>query len=196
MTLLHSEIKEDLSLILSGLQKEGRPVASTFEALKVSSFFPALILSSNIICWLMAYMLFVSNGDNTGLGLSFYAEAAMLFMSYGGWISLAVTLVIGFFFTLVFLPTSLIYVSIPKEVRGVSKITSRIVRNLRKVSIYLWLISSALTVAGLIYGKYVLLYAFPATIFLGIFIFNGYIGIETVRYGLGPLIEKISSFKK
>lgn len=194
MTLMYNEIKDDLSLIFNGIKREDRPVASPLSALKIAIAFPALMLFSNTICWVIAYLMFVTNGDNSGLGISFYVDAAMLFMGGNGWISLAITAFLGFLFTLIFFSNALIYVSIPAETRHSSKIARHLTRNLRKLSFCLWGVASVLSAIGLIMGENILLFSFPGLIFAAIFILNGYIGIETLRYGLGPVLTQISLF--
>lgn len=192
MALVYSEINEDISLLTSGLKRDDNKVASPLKAFLVVAKFPGLMFLTSVCIWCLAFLVFVLSGDNSGLGLSFYLDAASLFMSYGGWLSLLSTGLVGVFFVLMFYSGGIVYESIPKEIRMTSKLVSHVRANLKRISVAVWLVVSCLSVLGLTTGHLVLLHSVPVGLFVSIFIINGYISSETIRYGLGPIIKKLS----
>lgn len=192
MAIVYNEFKEDVSAILDGIQREDRPLASPKKAFKLSSRFPVLMLLTNICILLFAFVIYVFDGDNAGLGLTFYAKAFLLFMDAVGWYTLSATIAIGLCFSLVFYTAALVYTSIPREISVSSKVLGAIKQKLRKIAKFMWLLSIGVSLVGVFFGNFILLYTIPMITFLSIFVINFYLGTETVRYGLGPLVKRLS----
>lgn len=192
MAIVYNEFKEDVSAILDGIQREDRPLASPKEAFKLSSRFPVLMLLTNICILLFAFGIYVFDGDNAGLGLTFYAKAFLLFMEAVGWYTLSATIAIGLCFSLVFYTAALVYTSIPREISVSSKVLGAIKQKLHNIAKFLWLLSIAVSLVGVFIGNFILLYTIPLITFLSIFVINFFLGTEVVRYGLGPLVKKLS----
>lgn len=190
MAYTNGDVKKEIADIISGIGSDERPVPSTKEAFKIVAIYPALMLLTVILMWFVFYAIMVLSGDNAGQKLSFYFEAAQLIMGYGGWISIGVTTVIAIFFILMNYSTALVYLSIPEDVRWRSKILTSMKSTVKKTSLILWMSATLLSFVGVWSDWMILLVgSIPAVLFISIFIINGYLGIQSARYGLGSLMS-------
>ncbi|MCK6879769.1 hypothetical protein L8S23_21590 [Enterobacter bugandensis] len=190
MTYTNGDVRKEISEIISGINSDERPVASSREAFKIVTIYPTLMILTVILMWSVFYALMVFKGDNTGVKLRFYLEAAQLIMGWGGWVSIGVTTVIAIFFMLINYSTALIYLSIPEDVRCRSRIISSMKSTVKKTTLVLWIGGILLSLVG-VFSDWLILLAgsIPAVLFISIFIINGYLGVQSARYGFGTLIS-------
>lgn len=100
------------------------------------------------------------------------------------------TTVVAIFFILINYSTVLIYLSIPENIRNRSIIITSIKSTVKKMALVLWGSAVLLSIVGLIFDWGTLLGgSVPAILFVSIFVTNGYLGIQSARYGLGPLMS-------
>ncbi|HDR2789684.1 TPA: hypothetical protein QCJ61_003788 [Enterobacter asburiae] len=190
MAYTNGDAKKEIAEIISGIGSDERPVSSTKEAFKIVAIYPILMLFTVILMWFVFYAIMVLTGDNSGQKISFYFEAAQLIMGYGGWVSIGVTTVVAIFFILINYSTALLYLSIPEDIRRRSKILATMKSTVKKTSLMLWVGATLLSFVG-VWSDWMILLAgsIPAVLFISIFIINGYLGIQSARYGLGSLMS-------
>ncbi|PSS47366.1 hypothetical protein C6560_17655 [Enterobacter sp. FS01] len=194
MVLLNSDAKKEIAEIISGISRDDRPILSSIDAIKMVALYPSIMILSNVFIWVFFFFSMVNKGDNAGQDLSFYIEAFQLIMSYGGWISLGVTGVVSVIFALMFFSTALMYLSIPKEIREKSRIICSVKSTVRKIGTSMWVLAVILTFLGMLnHWGMVFAGTIPTIMFLSIFIIHGYLGVQSVRYGLGPLMATASN---
>ena len=187
--VLNGDIKKEVSEMISGISRDDRPLASFTDGFKIVSFYPSLMLGSNMIAWLAFYLKAIMGGDNSGQPLSFYFEALQLIMNYGGWFSLGVTLVLSIFFILIYLTPVLLWLSIPSDIRDNSKILLLIKNGIVKVGGSALIIGSALSFAGVLMGDLQFIkFSIPVVFFFSMFALTIYITLQSIRFGLGPLM--------
>ncbi|WP_194208702.1 hypothetical protein [Superficieibacter sp. 1612_C1] len=190
MAFSNGDVRKEIAEIISGIGSDERPVSSPKEAFKIVAIYPAMMILTVILLWFSFYAMMVMTGDNTGQKLGFYFEAAQLIMGYEGWISIGVTTVVAIFFILISYSTALIYLSIPEDIRSRSKIIASIKSTVKKTFLILWGIATLLSLVGMFSDWMILLAGtIPVVLFMSIFIINGYLGIQSARYGLGPLMS-------
>lgn len=190
MTYTNGDAKKEIAEIISGIGRDERPVSSSKEAFKIVAIYPTMMLVTVILMWFVFYAILVLIGDNTGQELAFYLEAVQLIMGSGGWISLGLTTVIAIFFTLINYSTALMYISIPEDIRCRSKIITSMRSTVVKTVLTLWGVATTLSLVGVFSDWMILLVgSVPAVLIISIFVINGYIGIQSARYGLGPLMS-------
>lgn len=190
MVFSNGDAKKEIAEIISGISGDERPVTSPKQAFQIVAIYPAMMLLTVTLMWFAFYVSVIRAGDNSGLGLKFYLEAAQLVMGYGGWISLGVTTVVAIFFILINYSTVLIYLSIPENIRNRSIIITSIKSTVKKMALALWGSAVLLSIVGFILDWGTLLAgSVPAILFVSIFVTNGYLGIQSARYGLGPLMS-------
>jgi hypothetical protein len=190
MAFSNGDAKKEIAEIISGISGDERPVTSPKQAFQIVAIYPAMMLLTVTMIWFAFYVSVIQAGDNSGLGLKFYLEAAQLVMGYGGWISLGVTTVVAIFFILINYSSVLIYLSIPEDIRNRSIIITSIRSTVKKMALVLWGSAILLSIVGIIFDWGILLAgSVPAVLFVSIFVTNGYLGIQSARYGLGPLMS-------
>ena len=188
--ILNGDAKEEIAIMISGLSQDDRPVVSLSEAILLSSKFPLLALIINVLAWCVFYLKVIFISDNDGLPMAFYIESFELIMSYGGWMSLVVTLMLTFIFTLIFISQAMIFLSIPKSLREKSIVIGTIKSGIAKISWSLLVILSLVLILGVFSSStFIMKFAVPSAVFISIFIFMIYISMQSVRFGLGPFIS-------
>jgi len=190
MAFSNGDAKKEIAEIISGIGSDERPVSSPKKAFKIVAIFPTMMLLTVILMWFAFYTRMVLTGDNSGQSLRFYLEAGQLVMGYGGWISIGMTAAITIFFILINYSTVLVYLSIPEDIRNRSKIITSIKGTVKKMALFLWGCATLLSFVGMMsdWGG-LLAGSIPAVLFISIFVTNGYLGIQSARYGLGPLMS-------
>lgn len=190
MAFSNGDAKKEIAEIIAGIGSDERPVSSAKEAFKIVAIYPAMMVATVILLWFVFYAVMVFTGDNEGQKLKFYFEAAQLVMGYGGWISVGVTFVSAMIFILINYSTVLIYLSIPEDIRNRSKIITSIKSRVGNMSLTLWGGATLLSFVG-IFSNWMILLAgsVPVALFISIFVINGYLGIQSARYGLGTLMS-------
>ena len=190
MAFSNGDAKKEIADIIAGIGSDERPVPSPKEAFKIVAIYPVMMVTTVILLWFAFYAVMVFTGDNEGQNLKFYFEAAQLVMGYGGWISVGVTFVSAMIFILINYSTALIYLSIPEDVRNRSKIITSIKSRVGNMSLTLWGGATLLSFVGMFSNWMILLAAsVPVALFISIFVINGYLGIQSARYGLGTLMS-------
>ncbi|MEB6622667.1 hypothetical protein [Enterobacter roggenkampii] len=190
MAFSNGDAKKEIAEIISGISGDERPVSSPKQAFQLVAIYPAMMLLTITLMWFAFYVSVIQAGDNSGVGLRFYLEAAQLVMGYGGWISLGVTTVVAIFFILINYSSVLVYLSIPEDIRDRSIIITSIRSTVKKMALILWGSATLLSLVGIISDCGILLAgSVPAFLFISIFVINGYLGIQSARYGLGPLMS-------
>lgn len=190
MAYTNGEAKKEIAEIIAGIGSDERPVSSSKEAFKIVAIYPVMMVLTVILMWFIFYAMMVLTGDNTGQKISFYFEAAQLIMGYGGWISVGATIVIAVFFMLINYSTVLIYLSIPEDIRRRSKIIASMRSMIKKMCLTLWVGATLLSFVGILSHWMILMaVSVPAVMFISIFIVNGYIGMQSARYGLGVVMS-------
>ncbi|ECK7470235.1 hypothetical protein FRN24_18255 [Salmonella enterica subsp. enterica] len=193
MAFSNGDAKKEIAEIISGISSDDRPVSSPKKAFQIVAIFPAMMLLTIILMWFAFYTKMVLTGDNSGQGFRFYLEAGQLIMGYGGWISIGITSVITIFFILINYSTVLVYLSIPEDIRNRSKIITSIKCTVKNMALFLWGSATLLSLVGMMFDWGVLLVgSIPAVLFISIFVTNGYLGIQSARYGLGPLMSTVN----
>lgn len=187
--VLNGDVKKEISEMISGINREDRTLASFADAFKMVSFYPLLMLGSNVIAWLAFYLKAIMEGDNSGQPSSFYYEALQLIMNYGGWLSLGVTSLLSIIFVLMYLTPVLLWLSIPIDIRDNSKILLLIKNGIVKVGGSALIIGSALSFAGVLMGDLRFIkFSIPVVFFISMFAFTIFITLQSIRFGLGPLM--------
>lgn len=190
MAFSNGDAKKEIAEIISGIGSDERAISSAKDALKIVAIYPVMMVLSLILLWFSYYSEMVFLDDNSGQNLYFFIEAANLVMGYGGWISIGVTSIIAIFFILLNYSTAMVYLSIPEDVRHRSRIINSIKSTVKKISLILWGGAITLSVIGLISHWIILLaVSIPVVLFISIFIINGYLGVQSARYGLGALMS-------
>ena len=190
MAFLNGDAKKEIAEIISGISGDERPVSSPKQAFQLVAIYPAMMLLTVTLMWFAFYVSVIQAGDNSGVGLRFYLEAAQLVMGYGGWISLGVTTVVAIFFILINYSSVLVYLSIPEDIRNRSIIITSIRSTVKKMALVIWGSATLLSLVGIITDWGILLAgSVPALLFISIFVTNGYLGLQSARYGLGPLMS-------
>lgn len=190
MVYTNGEAKKEIAEIIAGIGSDERPVSSSKEAFKIVAIYPVMMVLTVILMWFIFYAMMVLTGDNTGQKISFYFEAAQLIMGYGGWISIGATIVIAVFFMLINYSTVLIYLSIPENIRRRSKIIASMRSMIKKMCLTLWVGATLFSFVGILSHWMILMaVSVPVVMFLSIFIVNGYIGMQSARYGLGAVMS-------
>lgn len=190
MAFSNGDAKKEIAEIISGISSDDRPVSSPKEAFKLVAIYPLMMILTAVLVWFAFYAMMVFTEDNTGQNAKFYFEAAQLIMGYGGWFSLGTTIIVALFFILINYSTALIYLSIPENIRKRSIIIASIKSAVKKTSLVLWGTATLLSLVG-IFSDWTILLAgsIPFVLFMSIFAINGYLGIQSARYGLGPLMS-------
>lgn len=85
MVFSNGDAKKEIAEIISGSSGDERPVTSPKQAFQIVAIYPAMMLLTVTLMWFAFYVSVILAGDNSGLGLKFYLEAAQLVMGYGVW---------------------------------------------------------------------------------------------------------------
>ena len=187
--ILNGDVKKEISEIISGLSRDDRTLASLTDGIKIVSFYPLLMLGSNAVIWTVFYLKAILDGDNNGQPLSFYFNAFKLIMNYGGWSSLAVTAMLGMIFILMYVTPALLWLSIPEEIRGNSKIISMMKRGFYKIGILSISLGLLLSLTGIVIDDLKLIqFSIPTVFFISMFAFTLFLTLQSARFGLGPLM--------
>lgn len=196
MRMTNGDVKAEISILTEAVMSNDRSVASSKEAFKFSIKFPLSLLVINIFSWVFVYGNSIFSVDKSDWDIGVYWDAFKIILSYGGDYSIPATVGLGMFFVLMFYSSALLYASIPLSARQQSKILCSVNHRLARIAYTLCGLVTVLSLVGVFSGYFILLFSAPAMIFLSTFIFNIYLGTETVKYGLGPVIEKISGHAK
>lgn len=193
MAFSNGDAKKEIAEIISGISSDERPVSSPKKAFQIVAIYPVIMFLTAILMWFAYYVSLIQVGDNSGQGWKFYLEAAQLVLGYGGWISIGATVVVAVFFMLINYSTVLVYLSIPEDIRNRSTLITSLRSTVKKIVLYLWGSATLLSLVGMISDWGILLAgSIPAVLFISIFVTNGYLGIQSTRYGLGPLMSTAS----
>lgn len=194
MTMTYSDVKAEVSLLADSLANEHREIASPLKAIRIAGRFPFAVLLTTVFAVVMDYVLLVYSVDKSNWDVSAYFEALAIVLKHGVGVLVLVTVGLSIFFTIFFYPTALIYSSLPTDVVSNSRILRAIKLGIKKISISLLLIVLIVDVVASVKGFYEYQYIGVAALCFAIFMFNMYIGSETLRYGLGPVTEMATKF--
>lgn len=195
-TMTQFDVKKDVSSILNGVTNNTNAVPSVIGALKVAVKFPLIMMITNVSVWLLYSMYIMSTVDKTEWDAGNYTEAINIIMSHGGWLSLLTTLIISVVFVCMYFTISMVYVAIPKETKAASDVIETVSSGITKIAYSLWGVALTLVVVGMVFNVGILVYSIPAALFISMFAINAYIGISTLKFGLGPAIDAIKAFIK
>ena len=196
MAMNLNNVKKEVSMIMDSLMNEDRPIASPLQALKHAGRFPFYIFITTVCVVVLNYLTIIYSVNKSNWDITAYFEAFGIVISDGAWMTIAVTLGLGVFFILFFYPSALIYSSISDEVKKSSIILNSINNGLKRIAMVLWVFVVSIDVFSSVNGNYMLQFAGAAVIFISIFIYNIYLGTETLRYGLGPVVQLASNVIK
>ncbi|MEB7502451.1 hypothetical protein NGC23_20005 [Leclercia pneumoniae] len=172
--LKHSEVKDDIQMIVNRMANGDLELASPKKALLISSLYtlPCTLLHSLIAIYLY----------------SFISHSTMILWSF-----LFVT-VFSIGITLISYPNSLVYLSLPSTIRE----TSVVIKKIRKT--YLNVVKAVVAVNFLAVASVFINPEYVIAVFvvfvIGFFVTQLVLGAEMSRYGIGAVMEKTSSLMR
>lgn len=180
------EIKADISFLIKGISESDYDVPSVKNVMKISLFTPVCTVISSLISVFLYYL-------STAWSKEYYGGFWNYFFS-DGWVFIAPCIAVGFVFFMMTYNNALLYLSVPKVLRGNSLIlvhlkglASKIVFSTVSLMFLLSLLTPFLNIS---------LYLIPAIQFLLLFVVNIVIGLEVNRLGVGFFFEKLVSVIK
>ncbi|ENU1173963.1 TPA: hypothetical protein RKY22_005225 [Klebsiella michiganensis] len=183
MNVTYKEIKNDIRVITDALDNEERFPPSTARCFLLCATVPTLCVLINALFFVEICAF--SNGKSV---LSF-SNLTYLYKGFSA-IPVYAALVIAFVQVLMFAPQVCLYLSIPYHVRK----NSLIIRGLKKITT-----SALFMMVGLVFAANfiaiqspMMLFATPVIMVLSILSFNYVIGFQIAKYGLSPVIARLS----
>ena len=180
--MTYEDINNDLSFISENILDDKQTVPSAAKIWIYSFCVPVCCLALNFLS-VIGYSFYVGT-------LTTADSFASIMMSYFKTIG-AVTFFIVIFFSLLTYPKVLIYLSISEALRKNSLIISLLRRKVKLLVQLLLLINLIAAILGIFMPGFI--FVAPVSLVLFIFIATITISTETARYGLAPLISKLSS---
>ncbi|MDU4242103.1 MAG: hypothetical protein E7I22_05000 [Bifidobacterium longum] len=183
--MTYEDINNDLSFISENILDGKQTVPSAAKIWSYSFCVPVCCLALNFLS-VMGYSVYAGT-------LTTVDSFASIMMSYFKTIG-AATIFIGIFFSLLTYPKALIYLSISEALRRNSLIISALRRKVKLLFQLLLLINLIAAISGIYMPSFI--FVAPVSLVLFIFIATITISTEIARYGLAPLISKLSSAVK
>ncbi|WP_024555137.1 hypothetical protein ACP26C_23870 (plasmid) [Franconibacter helveticus 513] len=184
MTLSYKEVKEDVHMIISSLDNEEREIPSTLHSLKICSIVPFVSVLLNAVTFVVVCAL------ANGRAVFDLNNIRYLFNDWGA-LPVYAAIAIGIAQTLLFVTQVTLYFSVPNDVRQKSLVLSKVREKLKNfLIIYFGLI---LITSFISTYSFMWVFATPAIMFVSIFIINFIASIEVAKYGLTPVLTKLSA---
>lgn len=181
--MTYDDINNDLLFISKHLDNGSQTVPP---ASKVWAYAAIVPFSCFALNFFSAIGFFVASHELNVIGSAkLISFLSAYFLSFGG-----VTLIISAFLTLFIYPNVLMYLAINGELRKKSLIVSKILGKVKLLISMLLILNLIAALIGFIY-PYAIFFA-PVSLVLFIFIASITISTEAARYGLAPLMNKIS----
>lgn len=188
-SITRNDINQDISLLTNSLSDNELPLVSPGSALKLSMVFPFSFISiyTMAICW--RWYFFVPKEDAFGYSRTFIESMSseLGFAAFG----VLCALIIG---ASLYGP-SLLYLSIPSHVREKSLVINKMKSLIRKMAAIVMLANLIIAVIGATWFAEVIAAA-PFAIMLSFFLMQWVVSAEITRYGIGPVMKKLSSLVK
>jgi hypothetical protein len=184
--MTNNDVKRDIELIFQNLSNGENSVPSPFEALKISAIFPITCLALYALSLSYIVHNFVPPDDIWVNPLIHYLGGMLAF---GGF-----TLLLSLAFVAMLYTPSLIFVSIPCDIRSKSFLMKKLSRFYKTGCKLIIAINGAFALFAAIYPD--AFYAAPFVFLLSYLIMQGMISSEITRYGLSSVIGKLRSLSK
>ncbi len=182
--MTYDDIDNDLLLISDLLDNRSKKIPSAAKVWGYAGFIPGVCVALN---FLTAVGIFIkSHGINEVVSDNFLSFITDYLLSFGG-----ATLVIGIFMMLFIYPNTLLYLSVSDELKEKSVIVSKIVKKIRFFIFLLFAINVIAMVVGFI-NPYAI-FVTPISLVCFLFITMIALSTETARYGLIPMMNKLSA---
>ncbi|MGE9553659.1 hypothetical protein ACQPT2_21280 [Erwinia amylovora] len=186
MSLTQSEVRKDAELIFKSVQDDASHMPSALQALKISSLFPLACLASYALSMVWIVISFSPPDDMWINPIIHYLGGVLAFGAF--------TVILTLVLIATFYGPSLVYLAIPEKVRDSSAILLKIKRLSRNFGGVLTFVNFLYAVVCAFYPS--AFYGAPFLLLMSYIVFQLVINAELVRYGIAPLMEKISSLLK
>lgn len=183
MSVTYKDINNDIRFIVNALDDTDRVPPSTARCFSLCLKVPMICVMVNAIFFVEICALL--NGRPL---LSFY-NLQYLFKDFNA-IPVYGSLLIAFVQVIMFAPQIAIYHSLPSNVRAQSLVMGALKSVARKCLLIMLGLVLLANIVSIFFPM--MLFATPVIMLLSIFVFNYIIGFEIAKYGLGPVIQKIS----
>lgn len=182
MALTNIEVKKDLELIFSNLNNAENSVPSPIGAVKVSAVFPML----SLLCYALSlgYIVatFTPPDDVWVSPIIHYLGGILAFSGF--------TLILALAIVAMFYTPSLVFLSIPENIREKSILASKFAKTFKNLSIVFIAINAMFAVVCAFIPD--AFYGAPVVLLMSYLIMQAMISSEMTRYGMSAAIEKLS----
>lgn len=188
MMVTQADINNDLHMLIQNMEDDSKPLVNPKNALKISMFWPLSCVLCYVVAMLFIALKFEPYIDHFDHKVTVLKEYGFVFM-FGG-----MSILFALFIGAALYGPALAYLTLSKEVRDSSIIISRLKKLVIKSGRFFFFCNSALAVICLWLPE--LLVAAPFLMMFSFLIMQGIVSAEATRYGIAPIIGKLTKLTK
>ncbi|QEM94325.1 hypothetical protein FEI17_27235 (plasmid) [Kosakonia radicincitans] len=188
MLVTQADVNNDLRMLIQNIEDDSKPLVNPKSALKISMVWPLSCVLCYVVAMLFIALKFEPYIDHFDNQVTVLKEYGFVFI-FGG-MSILFSLFIG---AALYGP-ALAYLTLSKEVRESSIIISQLKKLVIKLGRFFFLSNLGLAIISLWIPE--LLVAAPFLIMFSFLIMQGIVSAEATRYGVAPVIGKLTKLAK
>lgn len=189
VSVTKNDVSRDMALLTQSLKDDDRPLVSPLSALKLSMLWPVACVSGYVVALLWIATTYVPEIDAFGTVVTF-AQSMQTEI-----ITTSIALLCAVVFGLNIYNLAIVYLSFGSKARQQSIICNGFKKVIKRMAISTIILNWAIALGGCLINP-VLIAAGPFMFIMSAIAMQFIVSTEITRYGIGPIMKKLSALVK